>query len=375
MNENLISQRRRYFQYFVNHLISIPVIRASLIFYDFLTVSDDKEFKKKKEMYDTEEQVTNYKQTKNLEGLLYSKFNKDLSKQNKIVRDYVNINELLISKLILAYDDLKIDFEKISLSLEKISNIYSQLKSISEEYFDPKPITDCYSSFENLNKEWSNCYKKMTNTIELDFKEFFHYYQMELDVLKPHIVNYQDCKEEYIKYSEELNNKKEKLFNSKKWKNWEVSEENLLIAESLVENKSGAFNIMCHKETKYELDLKRKLGVICYSLVTDFMKLRNYTSKRIRNHCTELSGRNNEIIADAFSLVKILHMNAINQYPNDEKDVEFNDENNEKVNLDYYSEGITRGHSVMRKNKSVNQESENYSSPKKSLNFDTNLNE
>ena len=55
MNQKLISKRRRFFQYFIDHLISIPVIKSSMVFYDFLNISDEKEFNKVKENYENQD--------------------------------------------------------------------------------------------------------------------------------------------------------------------------------------------------------------------------------------------------------------------------------------------------------------------------------
>lgn len=273
------------------------------------------------------EGVYKLKDTRNLEGILYSKFNKEYSKQQKVLRDYVNINEILLSRLAIAYNNLKLDFEKISGSLINISEIYAQLKATSDEYFDPSPITDSYSMLEKLNKDWGLSYKKQINVFETDFKEYFEFLRVELDSMKEQISHYQDYKDEYLRYYNNLKGKKEKLFKTQALHKWEMSEEDLHKADSsLLSNKEAAFKLMCKKDSLVVEEKRRKLGVCCHSLLSDFFKVRSFHAKKFKNHFINLCGRNSEVLADVFGLVKLLHMNA-----QELKNFESRDAENENV--------------------------------------------
>ena len=66
----------------------------------------------------------------------------DLHKQQKILNDYVNINESLISRLTENYDDLKNNFEKISTNLENISEIFTFMVETNCAYADWPEVSD-----------------------------------------------------------------------------------------------------------------------------------------------------------------------------------------------------------------------------------------
>lgn len=355
----------RHFQHFLDHLCSMSCVKASNILYEFLTISDDSEFKRRKLFYENKEGVYRLNETQNLEGILYSRFNREYSKQAKIIREYVNINELLLSKLNLAYDSLKIDFENISNTLIGISDIYKQLHLSSDEYNNPAPITDTFKMLEKLNKQWSSNYKKQINVFEVDFKEFFDYFRRELENMKEPINSYQDCKEEYLRFHTTLKNKKEKLFKTQSLAKWEMNEDDYNNSDaSLLQNKEAAFKLMCRKETLALEDIRRKLGVSCYSLIHDFVKIRGYHAIKIKNHFINLCGKNKEVLADAFGLVRLIHMNAEDlknykeysyekNYNEDENDSRYNkDQNNEEekdTNLEEEVEYKVRCDSVTKK--------------------------
>jgi len=341
-----MKKRRRFFQKFLDRIIKMPLFKCSYLLYDFLTISDEIDFNKKKKEYELMDGVHKLKETKNLEGILYSKFNKTISSSQKVLKEYTNINEILLSKLTNNYNTLISDFEKIHFTLKNISDTYKQLKDLSEEFNDPFSITNTYSLLEKLNGELSSNYSKQMNLLEIDLKEFFEYHKNEFDTFKENINIYDENKREYISYNSSLKYKKEKLFKTNDIKKFEINPEDLenIDEQSIKEYRSVAFKIMCKPETKIVEDKRRKLGVCSFALINDFVKLRNTHSRSLRNHFIELSGKNNDLLADVFGLVKLLHMNTESEYKREKAEKENkNDPENEnqtetrleeKLNLD-----------------------------------------
>lgn len=340
MNEEVIEMRRRYFQYFIDHVMSIPLFRSTQQLYYFLTETDEKSFLKIKKDFEKEESIHKLKDTKNLEGILYCKFNKDYSKQAKIMKDYINMKEVAITNLNYLYDTLKQDYAKVSETLSNISDAYKNLKSISEEFMDPKPIQNTYSMLEKLNLDWSLLYKKQSKFFENEMKHFFNFYRSELEKFKDYIFIYQDTKDDYLKYYLSLTHKKEKLFKQGINK-WEVEPEVLQhVDPQITEDKEAAFKVMCTVESSVVNNKRRKLGVTAFYLISDFIKLRNYHSQRYMNHFTNLAMNNKSLLADCFGLVRILHTNATEYSVIGEEEI--SDEERQK-----------RSSSVMRKNENI----------------------
>lgn len=338
--------RRRFFQKFLDKIIKIPIFKCSYVLYDFLTISDEIDFKKKKREYELMDGVHKLKETKNLEGILYCKFNKTISSQQKVIKEYVNINEILLTKLTNNYSTLISDFERVHLTLKNISDTYKQLKDISDEFNDPFSITNTYCLLEKLNGELSSNYSKQINLIDTDLKEFFEYHRNEFDTLKENINIYGENKTEYLSYHNSLKRKKEKLFKTNDIQRFEINPEELqnIDEQSIKENRSVAFKMMCRPETVTVEEKRRKLGVCSFALINDFIKLRNTHSRSLRNHFIELSGKNNDLLADVFGMVKLLHMNTESEYKNQKidkddkndpgKEYDSETQSEEKLNLD-----------------------------------------
>ena len=322
----------------------MPLFKSSSVLYDFLTISDDIDFARKKKEYESMDGVYKLKETKNLEGILYCKFNKNISSQQKVIKEYTNINEILLTKLTNNYSTLISDFEKVHLTLKNISDTYKQLKDLSDEFNDPFSITNTYSLMEKLNGELSANYSKQINLIDTDLKEFFEYHRNEFNTLKDNINIYNENKTEYLSYNNSLRSKKEKLFKTNDLQQFQINPEDLVDCDlqSIKENRSVAFKMMCRPETITVEEKRRKLGVCSFALINDFIKLRNTHSRSLRNHFIELSGKNNDLLADVFGMVKLLHMNTESEYRNQKADK--NDKNDpgkddetqseEKLNLD-----------------------------------------
>lgn len=318
-NHDIVFKKIRAYQNFIDHITFIPILRSSNIFYDFLTIKSYKELDKIYETYSKTTNILKLKDIKNTEGILYSKVNQDILNKHELANSYVTNTKTLLSELIATYNELQKNLENISNTYNKLSNISSKLKDVSIKYSDPVVITKTYSFLSELNKTWSQCYSKQISLIETEFKEFFGFYSDELDHFQTQNFSFQKAKDDYIRTFVNLKNKKEKLFRYYSVGKWELdkklisNETDIIdINTKVLSNKEEAFKIMCKNESDILEEKKNKFGVFCYHSLDDYFKLKNHHSYRFKNHIISLSERNNDLLGDAFTLVKLIHMNASN---------------------------------------------------------------
>lgn len=292
----------------MTHILSIPVLKASTIVYDFITISDDKEFEKKKEVYSNFAKVKRMKDTKNLEGLVYAKANESLIKNHELIVEYDDKMIELLGELNDAYEILKEDFNKVSGTLYKIGDIHKNLESVSKKYGDPSKIKDTFESLKDLSFEWSNCYKVMINTVETEFKELFSVYQADLlEFAEMHDL-FTDYKAEYLKSFANLRNKKEKYFTYQPVGKWEMTKEDFQKAtEDILLNKEECLRLMCKKDTQDHEETKIKFGVFCNSTANSYIKVKNHYADVFNFTMMNMSSNSKNVLSDAFGLVKMLH--------------------------------------------------------------------
>lgn len=310
-NDVIIVKRTRRFQQFLSHVLSIPVLKASTIVYDFVTIVDNQEFEKKKDAYNKFTKVRRLKDTKNLDGLVYSKANESLIKNHGLIVEYNDKMIGLLGELETTYDILKEDFNKVSGTLYKIGDIHKSIAALSKTYGDPPKMKDTFETLKNLNFEWSNSYKSMVTMIETEFKEMFSAYQADLlDFAEMHDL-FTDYKDEYIKSYANLRNKKEKLFSHYPVNKWEMSNEDFQnTTEDVLLNKDECLRLMCKKESQELEEIKFKFGVFCNSTANSYIKIKCHYANVFSDAMLNMSANNKRIIGDVFGLVKLLHTSS-----------------------------------------------------------------
>lgn len=291
----------------------IPTIKASNVIYDFLTITSDVEFAKKKFEYENISSTNKLENFNNLQGILYCRYNPECDKQNGYIKEYIKTTDSLLSKLNNTYCAIQEEYKKISDLLNNLSDIYKQLKETSRDYDDPYPITQTYSVFENTYKDLGSNFGKQIGIIDREFIDFFDYFKQELVIFKDKVSIFEEYREEFFKAEKNLKSKKEKLFHVKNLQKWELAQEDLDKADgNILFNKELAMQLMCKNDSlNVEKRLKR-LGVSSYSLLNEMHKLKIYYARAYHNHFSSLTERNSDFLSEVFSIVKTFSINNEN---------------------------------------------------------------
>ncbi len=291
----------------------IPTIKSSNLIFDFLTITNEVEFSKRKSLYEDSSSTNKLENFNNLQGILYCRYNQETDKQSGYIKDYIKITDSLLSKLSGTYSAIEEQYKIISALMNNLSDIYKQLKDVSRDYDDPYSITQTYTVFENTYKDLGNNFNKQVGIIDKEFSDFFDYFRQELGIFREKVTIFEDYKEDYFKAEKNLKLKKEKLFNIKNLHKWELAQEDLEKADgNILYNKELAMQLMCKNDTvNVEKKLKR-LGVSSYSLLNEMHKLKIYYSRVFHSHFSNLSERNSDFLSEVFSIIKTFTVNKEN---------------------------------------------------------------
>ena len=183
-NEAFVSKRMQTLEKFLKSLTQDPLIRNSQILYDFLTISSDEEFTKKKAEYTKMKPPTGISKMKSIDGVL----NVGIAQEKEIlltnIKDNATINETLLKKLNTSYKALKGEIAIVSSRLNEISDIWNQLFQNCTKYADNTYVTESYKYMSNFSKELGENLKKQASLISIDIREYFKFLKREFRVMK-----------------------------------------------------------------------------------------------------------------------------------------------------------------------------------------------
>ena len=115
-------------------------------------------------------------------------------------------------------------------------------------------------------------------------------------------------KTDYEKYGMELMAKKEKLFSSKKYNLWELSEEDNKNIEFLKQNKESAFKAMLPGMTNLVMAQKIQLASSCCILKKEYEQFIERQGENLKEYLVSLKDKNQNIISDAYILCSLFNI-------------------------------------------------------------------
>lgn len=116
---------------------------------------------------------------------------------------------------------------------------------------------------------------------------------MESLSYKELIKTREDIKAKYNNELLKLNLKKEKLWTSMNYSNWEMNEDEKIEKSQLVKDKNYAFKKMCYKETNNLNNLHKKLGYVNKMNMDELRRL-------ISNHCVRYRHNMKEFVENFY---------------------------------------------------------------------------
>lgn len=279
--------------------------------YDFLTIADESEFLKRKAKY-SEFVVTSIGESINMEGIIYSRFSKELAQQQKYLREYIVKSKIVYDQLSTSYQILKENFKQLSANFLMVGELHGKLKKISEDYGDVPSTSTYFDIVSKMNNELSKLYSKQVDVIETEFKCVYEFLNAEISCFRNESNNFYELKNEYLTHFTSLCHKKEKLYNTQNLSKWEIPDDIAQkLDDSILSNPEVAFKYICHKSNVSLDEERRRLGVCCNSILSDFKQFRAHYERVFQEKLVNISSNNSQILGDIFGLVKLLHLSAV----------------------------------------------------------------
>ena len=299
----------RYIEKFLNAIIRRKVLRVSEIIQEFLS-SDEKNFEayKKKLSENAFKLAANMENFKSSKDILKFDFKKEqISLAEKCIKK-LEPTKSLYSNLDTIVSSISVDFANLNKHMKELSDVCGKLNKSAK---DTDQSDSTKKVFEKLKTIFNNCsssYLKQSEFFEKDFKEFFHYINLELNEMNLIQSQFIKKKNEYESLGLDYLNKREKLFNEKKYNKWELTKEDEAKLDTFKDNKEEAMKYIC-KEMRENVE-KLKLQVGCFSniVLKQFNHISKYIGEQLKSYFESIKEKNKEIIEEGFTISKLINV-------------------------------------------------------------------
>ena len=271
---------KRYIEKFFI-IIRRKILRTSKIIEDFLT-SDEKIFETYKKILN--ENV--FKLSKNMENF---KSSKDTIKFD-FKREQITMPEKFIKKMEptkTLYNNLDsiisqitVDFNNLYKHMKELGDIYGKLNKSAKDTDQSENTKKVFEKLKIIFNKISSSYLKQAEFFEKDFKETFHFINLEYNEMNSIYNQYIKKRSEYESLGLDYLNKREKLFNEKKYDKWELSKEDEEKINEFKNNFNEASQYMCKDFSTLVEGQKIRVACSCNIVMREFKKINKYLGEQ-----------------------------------------------------------------------------------------------
>ena len=273
-DDKFIKKRMNFLERFINYIIKDETIKTSQILYDFLTIQKYDDFLIKKKLYERIK-IYNYidiKERKSLDGELNVKVNKEKEIYLENIKDNTIYNGNLFKKLNTNFKSLNDELSIVIKRFEIISDIYQQIYDISNKYLDLNIIKTTYSQMNIMFKELKNNFEKFQNFIKYEVKQHFKFIGNNFISLNEMIQNVDIAKNNYMRISRHLINRKKDLLKRGDKNKYELNE------NIDINDKKTLLKYMLPQDTINCIKNKMIYGFYLNELIKEYEKMRKINS-------------------------------------------------------------------------------------------------
>ena len=288
-----INKRMRYLQKFINWLVSNPIIKNSKLFFDFLSIVNESDFNKSKNIFQKMKPDTNIKEFYSENGKMNLGINHDKEIYFQNIKDNSLNNQDLLNKLNIRLKELKIQMDLFIQKIEEVSQIWGDLFKTSTKYCDELNIINTYGQMEKLFTNWSESLKKQNTLIFVDVREYFKYIRNNFREMKYVLHSADNYKSIYYKLERNLISRKEELFKRGDVSKWDLDAQEKSNANTLLQDKSSALFKICSKDTNTCIQRRIYYGYYLNKAIEEFERVRNlignFHKDNFMDYCRNLS--------------------------------------------------------------------------------------
>lgn len=272
-------EKKIYFlEKFLNDISIHPLLRNSNIFYDFISIKNEKEFIEKKNKYEKTEAPSNIKKIKTLNGETKVSISYDNEQYFQNIKEKLSAEENIFDKLISNYKILLNNIQQTSTKINDISKILGELYNHKNIYFESECTSGSYSSLIKVMIEWSEFQNKNIELIRKSIINFIKYIKQEFSSFKDLYNTVENDKNYYYKKKQKLLEAKEALFSRiEKLDNKE--------GESEIENekkKEIEFSKLMISDIEKLNEIEEEYGCYLNCYISEYERLRDLNSIRMK---------------------------------------------------------------------------------------------
>ena len=322
-NEDFISKRARALERFMNGIAIHPILRNSFIFYDFIAIKDNDEFKQKKIMY---EQPFNPKRINDF-NTENGRIKVNLSNENEIyfqnILDNIDMNENLMTEIIHGYKNLFEIIKQLNEKIIEIGYLWKKFEGKSKKFYENNNIHTSYKIMKDFMKDWAEMNKRQIKEISEIFIENLRYMKNEYINFKPFAERVNEKKELFFKEFDDFYNKNLNFDNKKK--SWSIP-------EKIEKFNETDFTKISNMNTQNLREIKNFYCGYLYSFTSEYERLKSLNAKKMKNITTKLIN----LLCEDYSQLTEISQGRLSNYDNLENDGNISEEifkDNSSVNL------------------------------------------
>ena len=302
-----IRKRMRTIEKFLKEISIHPLLGRTQIFYDFISIRDEKDFSIKKQNYDKLKPPTKTEEIKSLNGEINISINRDKELLADKIKEISETNEDLMKKITKEYKILNLHLQGVISKIKDINLIWNQLYNKSNNNFEGEIILGTYDSLSRFMEDWAASLQTKINLINIRLREYFRYIRNDYNSIKEYYNTYSNMKNNYKKSYKKLMETKERLFEEKKLDDWGLDREDLENKVLLFKEKELSMSKMLPEETKKVKDKKKMYGCYLNSLIEEYEIIKTLNSKRHKENIINfIKDMSNNIITHHVSLNEIV---------------------------------------------------------------------
>ena len=295
----------RYIQKFFNAIIRRKILRTSTLLQDFLTSDNIEGYKKSMKEFKLARNMENFKSNK--ESLKFDFQEEQLFLPQKYLKK-TELPRSLYNNLDNVLSQIANDFYFLNKHFKEASEIFSKLYKTSKDTDQSEYTKKVLEKLKVVFNDCATSYTKQGEFFEIDMKEFFKYINLQLNEMNVIYNQYIKKKNEYESLGVDYLNKREKLFNDKKYNKWELTKEDEAKLDTFKDNKEEAMKYICKEMGNNVQNLKLQVGCFCNIIMKQFNHITKYIGEQMKEYFESIKEKNKELIDQGFTISKLINI-------------------------------------------------------------------
>jgi len=263
--ENDFIRKRMYFlEKFLNSCVVNEEFKSNKFLYFFLNLEDENQFKVKRKEGDALRKVSRLEEVSNLAGEIPLDINANLKYYAAHAGELFNQTDPIYKKIRKLSKQLTVDLDQVSNTIFSIGECYAALYAATTNFnknvaMGKNPyLDDIYLTLNNMMVSWGEQTLGQIKIVQKNMVYFYKYGDYENETFREIVQGRARTGLEYIQKKKELIAKKERLFLQQDLTRWELTPaaQKEHSRETLLKNKSLAFDVMLPRETHMVRELR-----------------------------------------------------------------------------------------------------------------------